>query len=123
MAALLPAASASPPSHVHLLTVLLRQSVPHRQVVIAAAADNADAVSAYDALQSRFEPFTTVIFYDGSAQMDAMFEHMTNYKTDAPFAAYVCENFTCRQPVDSAQALLEALAIQSDGTPGQIITP
>ena len=102
-------AEGSPASHIHFLSVLLTQLIPHRQIVIAASRDDAAAMDAYRRIISRFAPFTSVIFYDHSAEMSALFPELSQYKTDKPFAAYVCENFTCGKPVYSAAELLERL--------------
>ena len=106
---LLRMAAASPPSHTYFLYALLLHVTPHRQIVIAAAADNTDAARAYAALTAQYDPFTTVIWYDGGEQTDRVLPHDTQYKTDAPFAAYVCENFACKQPVYSVDELLNGI--------------
>jgi uncharacterized protein YyaL (SSP411 family) len=102
---ILPMAAASPPSHLYFLYALLLHSTPHRQIVISASADSDDAAHAYAELTARYDPFTTVIWYD--AGLDEALPHYAEYKTDAPFAAYVCENFACQQPVFSVEELLE----------------
>jgi uncharacterized protein YyaL (SSP411 family) len=104
---MLPTAAASPPSHVVLLTALLQRDMPHRQIVISAPAGSEDAASAYQTLISRYDPFTTVIWHDRSAEMDKEFSHLSEYKTDAPFAGYVCQNFACQQPVYSVNELMD----------------
>ena len=108
IADMLPMAAASPPSHMYLLSAMMRQDVPHRQIVISAPAENDDAAYAYQTLLRRHDPFTTVIWYDGSEEMDDAFPHFAQYKTDAPFAGYVCQNFTCQQPVYSVKELLDS---------------
>jgi uncharacterized protein YyaL (SSP411 family) len=104
---MLPTAAASPPSHVVLLTALLQRDMPHRQIVISAPAESEDAANAYQTLISRYDPFTTVIWHDRSAEMDKEFPHLSEYKTDAPFAGYVCQNFACQQPVYSVNELMD----------------
>lgn len=104
-------AEESPPSHVHFLSVLLARLVPHRQIVIAADRGDEEAVHAYRRIAAQFAPFTTVIFYDGSAEMRETLPDMAQYDTEEPFAAYVCEDFACGRPVYSAAALLERLGL------------
>ena len=104
--AMLPMASDSPAAHVYFLLALMRYRVLHRQVVIVAEQQNAEAAAAYDALRQRYMPFTTLIWYDKSEQMDSLMPHLAQYKKDAPFAGYVCENFACKQPVFSVEQLL-----------------
>ena len=108
IADMLPMAAASPPSHVYLLSAMMRQDVPHRQIVISAPAENDDAAYAYQTLLRKYDPFSTVIWYDVSEEMDDALPHFAQYKTDAPFAGYVCQNFTCQQPVYSVKELLDS---------------
>lgn len=109
--ALLPSAENSPPSHIHLLTALIGESTPHRQVIIAAPADSADAAEVYQYINLLFDPFTTVLWYDGSREMDAVLPVLADYKTDKPFAGYVCENLTCKPPVFAVEELIESLGL------------
>lgn len=109
---LLPMAMSSPPSHIHLLTALLDESVPYRQVIIAATPDNVDAADAYRMISKRFDPATTCIWYDGSPEMSSALPTRAGYKTEKPFAAYVCENFVCKAPVFSKKELFSDLGIE-----------
>jgi uncharacterized protein YyaL (SSP411 family) len=106
--AIMPMATASPPSHVYLLTAMMLRDVPHRQIVISASADSEDAAYAFKTLISRYDPFTTVIWYDRSAKTDNALPHYAQYKTDAPFAGYVCQNFACQQPIYLVKVLLDS---------------
>ena len=112
MAAFTPKADVSPGAHVHYLSALMKYVMPPRQVVIAADKQAREAHDAYQTVVRQFLPFTTIIYYDKSAEMDAMFPELGQYKTDKPFAAYVCENFVCRQPVYTPRELMEELGIQ-----------
>jgi|AGTN01.2.fsa_nt_gi Highly conserved protein containing a thioredoxin domain len=104
-------AKESPASHVHFLSVLLSLSTPHRQIIIAAAKDDAEAIDTVHRINSQYAPFSTAIRYDQSAEMDALFPELARYKTDRPFAAYVCENFACDQPIFSAAELRERYSL------------
>jgi len=106
--AMMPMTTASPPSHVYLLTAMMRRDEPHRQIVISAPADSEDAAYAFKTLISRYDPFTTVIWYDRKTEADNALPHYAQYKTDAPFAGYVCQNFACQQPIYSVKVLLDA---------------
>lgn len=106
-----PVASESPAAYVHFVSALLKRTMPHRQVIIAADRGDAKADAVYRGITSHFLPFTTVIYYDKSAQMDEVFPELAQYKTDAPFSGYVCENFACRKPVYSPSELLRELQL------------
>ena len=105
--------SDSPRAHIHLISALMLWHVPHRQIVIAARAGRVDAEEAYRDICRRFLPFTTVVLYNGSSEMDRLMPHLMSYKTDKPFSAYVCENFACRQPVYSCAALMGTLGLKT----------
>ena len=102
-------ANASPGSYVHFLTSLLVRLIPHRQVMISAERVDKAAVDTYATIARRFLPFTTVIYYDRSSQTDESFPKLSGDKTTEPFAGYVCENFSCQNPVYSREDLLLAL--------------
>ena len=112
LTALLPMAESSPPSHIHLLTAVLCESVQHRQVVLVAPTDGVDAAKAYESLNRRFDPFTTVLWYDGSDRMATVQPVLNGYKSFGAFTAYVCENYKCKPPVHSLTELFEMLQTQ-----------
>jgi uncharacterized protein YyaL (SSP411 family) len=114
LAALLPSATGSPPSHIHLLTAILGESIPHRQVIIVAPPNSKDAEDAYQSILRLFEPFSTVLWYDGTREMDAEMPLLTEYKSDTAFTAYVCEGFRCKAPVKTLKELYEELSITPD---------
>jgi len=106
---LLPMAESSPPSHAHLITTVLIEQEPPRQVIIAANAGSAQAASAYNLLLRRFDPFTTVIWYDGSRAMQETMPFLKSYNTDKPFAAWICEDHVCKRPVFTIEELIKSL--------------
>lgn len=106
IASMLPQAAKSAAAQIHFLSALMLRTAPHRQIIIAAKEANSEALAAYNALIKRFEPFTTVIWYDTNKDIEKLMPHLANYKKEAPFAGYICENFMCKQPVYSAVELL-----------------
>jgi len=106
----------SPASHVHFLSVLLMQLLPHSQIVIVARRDDAEAMSAYRSITSRYAPFSSVFFYDQSVDMDELIPELQSYRSDRHFAGYVCENFACSSPVYSPKELLIRLNLDENGT-------
>ena len=110
--ALLPSAESSPPSHIHLLTALMGESIPHRQIIIAAPSHSTEAADAYQKIIRRFDPFSTVVWYDGTSEMEALLPSVAGYKSDKAFAAFVCENYNCKAPVFTPKELFGALNIQ-----------
>ena len=110
--AFLPMAAASPTAHVHILSAVLLRTRPHRQIVIAAEQANAEAIKAYETIIRQYLPFTNVIFYDRSAEMDAAIPALAGYKSEEHvFAAYVCEDFACKAPAHSTAELFHELGL------------
>ncbi len=116
LAAFSATAKDSPASHVHYLSVLLSQLIPHRQIVIVAHPDDHEAVDAYRRICAQYMPYSSVIYYDQSEAMDELMPDLKSYRTDKPFAAYVCEDFTCGAPLHSAKELLLRLKVGEIGT-------
>ncbi|MDD5016969.1 MAG: thioredoxin domain-containing protein [Eubacteriales bacterium] len=106
-----PKADLSPGAHMHFLSAMMTYTMPHRQVVIASDRDNQNTMDAYMAINHAYLPFTTVIYYDKSAEMDKVFPELAQYKTDAAFSAYVCENFTCKRPIHTSIELKKELGL------------
>ena len=114
LAALLPLAECSPPSHIHLLTALLGEGTPHRQIIITARPDSAEAAEVYSKIARQFEPYTTLLWYDDTQEMTDALPMLSEYRTDRPFAVYICENYQCRQPLYTLDELMKALDISPD---------
>ena len=114
----LPAAAAAPMGAVSFLTALLMRVTPRRQAVISARKDDEKAMGLYKELISRFDPFTTVIYYDGSEEAREAFPELAQYAPAESFAGYLCENFTCGKPAYSVEEFARVLeAGRVSGTP------
>ncbi|NLX92844.1 MAG: thioredoxin domain-containing protein [Clostridiales bacterium] len=114
VAAFLSTAASIPSAFVHFLSSLFDNTVVHRQVIITANKDNDEARSVYNRLLKEYRPFTTLIFYDGSAQAKAIFPELSRYDASKPFAAYVCENFACQSPIYSPVELIKQLGLAAE---------
>lgn len=114
VAAFLSTAASIPSAFVHFLSSLFDNTVVHRQVIITANKDNDEARSVYNRLLKEYRPFTTLIFYDGSAQAKAIFPELSRYDASKPFAAYVCENFACQSPIYSPAELIKQLGLAAE---------
>lgn len=109
-------AASMPGAHVHFVASLFAKTVPFRQIIITAKKDNAEARQVYSRLQKEYLPFTTLLFYDGSLETEQAFPELTGYDTSHPFAAYVCENFACKNPVYNPDELLKQLGVPAQQT-------
>lgn len=99
-------AKAAPSAHIHFLTALLTRMLPHRQVILVANKDDEETINLYNLMLSEYLPFTTVLYYDQSADMDTLCPYLSEYKTSDEFTGYICEDYACKHPTTSREDLL-----------------
>ena len=84
-----------------------------RQIVIAGDKDAADTRELLREVYSRYLPNTLVLLADGGENQEFLKKHLpfiaTAQKIDGQATAYVCENFTCRMPVNTREKLASLL--------------
>ena len=85
-----------------------------KQVIIAGKADATDTRELLEETRRHYLPNTVVLLADGGEGQKFLagkLEEMKEMKPiDGKAAAYVCENFTCKAPVTSAEELRKLLA-------------
>jgi len=91
---------------------------PAREIVIAGSAEAEDTRQMIELVRSRFLPDAVVLFHDsgraGSA-IEAIVPFVKNQVAIGGRAtAYLCENYTCRKPVQTVREL-EALLAETSG--------
>jgi len=83
-----------------------------QQIVIAEPASAAADDALARAVARQYLPFATILFVDDDRRtaLGGSLPFVAGMKpVDGRTAAYVCQNFTCRQPVTTADALLQEL--------------
>ncbi len=84
-----------------------------KQVVIAGGREDEDTRVLLHEVHSRYLPNTTVILADGGDNQSFLREYLpflaTAEKIQGQATAYVCENFTCRMPVNTREELAALL--------------
>jgi uncharacterized protein YyaL (SSP411 family) len=93
-----------------LVTGLLAERTPHRQIVLAGPPDEAFE----EEIRSRFHPFQTLIRLDASPEARAWFSERipalaAMAAPEGKPTAYVCENFTCQLPAVTREDLAKLL--------------
>lgn len=104
-------ASKAPGAYIHFLSLLQRESAVHRQIVTTGS-DEKTIRETLLRLQREYMPFTTLIYYDGSQAAEEVFSHLPSYDMDKSFAAYICKNFACQNPIYSSDELLKEMGIE-----------
>lgn len=97
----------SPGAYMHYISALLLYSKPHRRVIITGK----NKKKLYDKINDEFMPFTTTILFEGDENQLSMMPDLKNYSVEDNLKAYVCENFTCKNPILDEQELLDSLSI------------
>jgi len=96
-----------------MLSAMDFQKDKSRQIVIAGGKDEAGTKELLREVYGRYLPNTLVLLADGGENQDFLKENLpfiaTAEKIDGRATAYVCENFTCRMPVNTREKLAEFL--------------
>jgi hypothetical protein len=105
-------ASRYPMGHAALLSAWAFASARTREIVIAGNPDREETRRMVRAVQTRFLPFAVIV---AKRDVDPETERTIPYTAgqrmrDGQPAAYVCENFACREPVTDAEALSRLLS-------------
>ncbi|HHW30256.1 MAG TPA: thioredoxin domain-containing protein [Clostridiaceae bacterium] len=92
--------------HAFMLIALLFSLAGSKEVIIVDGKNSSesDKKAIFDVIQQKFMPFTTTIFYsqDNKDITDIM-PYLKNYfPLENKTTVYVCENFSCKKPVTSA---------------------
>lgn len=93
------------------LTALLFIQSKGKEIVIAGDKKSDETQKMIHIINEEFRPFTTVILYsDENKYIEKLIPFITEYKTiDGKTAAYVCENFSCQDPVTDSELLKQML--------------
>lgn len=84
-----------------------------RQVIIAGRKEDVAVLEMLKAVQSVYSPGLIVLIADGEENQEALEKHQDFIKyvsmINNKATAYVCQDFTCKMPVNTTKALLEQL--------------
>ncbi len=107
------ALAAYPPAMPLMLSAMDLQLDKPRQIVIAGARDAVDTQDMLREVHSRYLPNTQVLLADGAENQDYLARRLpfiaTTFRIDGKATAYVCEDFTCKMPVNSKEGLAALL--------------
>ncbi len=86
---------------------------PTREIVIAGNRQREDTKEMFRLVRSRFSPNTVFLFHKGNNTDSAIYEIVPfiKYQTviDGKATVYVCQNYVCKQPVNTVEALEKLL--------------
>ena len=104
---------AYPPAMPLMLTAMDFQLDKPRQIVIAGDPDKEDTRTLLREVPSRYLPNTILLLADGRENQAFLEKRLPFVKTvtkiEGRATAYVCEDFTCKMPVNTREALADLL--------------
>ena len=103
-----------PEAHTHLLSALDFALGPSKEVVIAGGPEESDTTEMIDALRTEFLPNVVVILSTGQGESSGPLEGTLTDKPrkDDRATAYVCSNYSCKQPTTDLKSMLDLLDIR-----------
>ena len=103
-----------PEAHTHLLSALDFAFGPSKEVVIAGGPEKSDTTEMIDALRTEFLPNVVVILSTGQGEPSGPLERALTDKPrkDDRATAYVCSNYSCKQPTTDLKSMLDLLDIR-----------
>lgn len=102
-----------PRGYTYMLSAILYTTSKSQEIVIAGNTENRrEAGEFLKAIREDYRPFTLTVYYsDEFKDIEKIIQFIESYKpVNNKTAAYVCENFTCRQPATGIDELHEMLS-------------
>ncbi len=99
---------ANPNSYTYFLLAVLFNEIPTREIVLTGKGSMTKEM--LGEINERFMPFSTVIYNQGDEKLKEMIPYITEYKGEGTKSmAYICENFTCNEPIIDIDNLIKIL--------------
>ncbi|MDM5296799.1 thioredoxin domain-containing protein [Bacillus pumilus] len=102
--------SSYPSGHTAFLQGLLSQYANKREIIILGKNGDPDKEQILMALQQRFMPFDIILTAETGQDLEQIAPYAKDYKTiDGSTTVYICENYSCRQPITNMDEAMEQL--------------
>ncbi|OLP65782.1 hypothetical protein BACPU_14000 [Bacillus pumilus] len=102
--------SSYPSGHTAFLQGLLSQCATKREIIILGKNDDRDKEEILRALRQRFMPFDIILTAETGQDLEQIAPYAKDYKTiDGSTTVYICENYSCRQPITNMDEAMEQL--------------
>jgi hypothetical protein len=101
----------SPISCSFSLAALLFSKYPVRQIIISAGENINEVKKVLEIINKKYNPFTISLLYSHlNKDLKQMYPSIESYiAIEGKFTVYLCENFTCREPITDINLLEEIL--------------
>ncbi|MEK4373813.1 thioredoxin domain-containing protein [Bacillus sp. FSL L8-0215] len=102
--------SSYPSGHTAFLQGLLSQYAAKREIIILGKNGDPQKEQLLQALQKRFVPFDIILTAETGKELAKLAPFTKDYKTiDGKTTVYICENYSCRQPITDIDEVMEQL--------------
>lgn len=102
--------SSYPSGHTAFLQGLLAQYATKREIIILGKNGDPQKEQLLQALQKRFMPFDIILTAETGEELAKLAPFTKDYKTiDGKTTVYICENYSCRQPITNLDEAMEQL--------------
>ncbi len=102
--------SSYPSGHTAFLQGLLSQYATKREIIILGKNGDPQKEQLLKALQKRFVPFDIILTAETGEELAKLAPFTKDYKTiDGKTTVYICENYSCRQPITDIDEAMEQL--------------
>lgn len=100
----------NPASHTFFLMALMFDSLSVREIVIAGDKNDDKTREVLKEINKRFLPYTLTVLNDGNKELNKLIPFIEDQKrVNNKTTVYICENFTCREPIFDIEKLNEIL--------------
>ncbi|MEH7795788.1 thioredoxin domain-containing protein [Bacillus safensis] len=102
--------SSYPSGHTAFLQGLLSQYAAKREIIILGKNGDPQKEQLLQVLQKRFVPFDIILTAETGKELAKLAPFTKDYKTiDGKTTVYICENYSCRQPITDIDEVMEQL--------------
>ena len=99
-------------AHAYFMTALLYSKVPGKDIIISGDERESETKAMIKEINSTYLPFATVVLNTGDEKLNSINHELKSHKPlQGKTTAYICENFTCKEPITDLQKFSEYIKI------------
>ncbi|MBU3153407.1 thioredoxin domain-containing protein [Clostridium estertheticum] len=97
-------------AHAYFMTALLYSTVPGKDIIISGDENSGETKAMIKEINSTYLPFATVVLNAGDGSLNSINSELAAHKPlMGKTTAYICENYTCREPINNLQKFSESI--------------
>jgi len=97
-------------AHAYFMTALLYSKVPGKDIILSGEEQEQGTKAMIKEINSTYQPFATVILNTGDEGLNSINPEIKTHKAlQGRATAYICENFSCREPITDLQKFSESI--------------